>query len=43
MFIPTGQPSIHAGFKQSKQRFASSNACSFVSPIFTSSVLVVAR
>ena len=35
----TGQPCIQLGFGQSKQRFASSNACSAVKPWFTSSEL----
>ena len=43
MLMLTGHPCIHVGLAQSRQRRASVMACSALSPIFTSSVRVVAR
>ena len=43
MSIPTGQPSIHPGFAQSRQRLDSVIACSAVNPWFTSSLRLCER
>ena len=43
MLMLTGQPCIHVGLAQSRQRLASVIACSRVRPMLTSSVRVVAR
>ena len=43
MSIPTGQPSVHPGLAQSKQRLASVSACSFVNPWLTSSLRLCER
>ncbi len=43
ILIFTGQPSTQLGLAQSRQRLASVIAISLVSPMFTSSVRVVAR
>ena len=41
--IPTGQPSIHPGLAQSRQRLASVTACSAVNPWLTSSLRLCER
>ena len=43
ILMPTGQPFIQLGSAQSRQRFASSTACSRLRPCCTSSVKVVTR
>ena len=43
MSMPTGQPSIHPGLAQSRQRLASVTACSAVNPWFTSSLRLCER